>query len=182
MPAKKRKSVIIASEKKMLIKIPEHLLAEVQAVVKAKSKDSTVEAASDTEILEAATNRVRVRCRTILNELRNFLPRFNTLLDEFDSLKEMLSCSVNCKKKKTCVCGVASLREERYELRRIKRAIWAYLHPPREEDEDEDKCSELDDEDLPEDDDDDEADDDEDDDDEDDYDEDEDEDVPQFRR
>lgn len=158
MPTKKRKSVVVMSEKETLVKIPERLLAEVQAVVKAKSKDSTAAVATDVEILKAAAKSARNRCRMLHDEIDAMLHQLYAKLNETARLIQGLSCGTNCYfGRNHCVCGLKDLSNHRNRLRELHGEIIKLTHPPSDRDED-DEDDDDDDEDDDDDNDDDEAD------------------------
>lgn len=130
MAEKKRKSVIVETAKQMLVKIPEHLLAKVQAAVEAEQGIATP--ATDIEIIKAADKSSRTRCRKLHEEMDVLLHQLYAMLNETDRLMKAMTCSIDCHRSKKCVCGFQDLADHRNQLRGLHEVVVLIVNPPDE--------------------------------------------------
>lgn len=127
---RKRKSVLVETDKQMLVKIPEHLLAEVQAAVQAKKGTATP--ATDVEIIKAADKSSRTRCRKLHEEIDATLHQLYAMLSETDRLLKTMTCGVDCHRSKKCVCGCSSLALAQSQMQELHKAVITLVNPPSE--------------------------------------------------
>lgn len=121
-----RKTVLMETEKHLLVKIPEHMLEAVQMLAKGSTAPQI---ASDVDIIAAADKSARDRCQLVLADVYNSLRLAYSQMQETTRLSRMISCKPSCLDKGVCRCGREFIIQERLKLNGVHDLLSSLLHP-----------------------------------------------------